>query len=302
MRILSTAAAGTARSRPKNPTSVPPGEEGEHHDRRVELHGALHHDRADEVVVDLLDDGHHHGHRDRPCESPPPVVRAMTMPGTAPTQGPISGIMLNRPAIMPTISQKGRSMMSHADRGHRPRPRGRRPADPGSSRRWRWLRRREHHHHVAAGPLGHERPGRLPQMGQVDEQVERDDRRQHEDDADVEDLEQQLTGGVELRREAVLLLLRRDRAVPVRVDRLVARELLLQLVVGGDLDRPVVRPPTVRTGRRSSSSRSWRSSGHSVGQVVVLPCRERRHEQDHEGDDGGDTRGRRDAVPSTRGM
>ena len=34
------------------------------------------------------------------------------MPGTAPTHGPISGIMLNRPAIMPTISQNGRSMIS----------------------------------------------------------------------------------------------------------------------------------------------------------------------------------------------
>ena len=36
----------------------------------------------------------------------------MTMPGTAPTHGPMSGIMLKRPAIMPTISQNGRSMIS----------------------------------------------------------------------------------------------------------------------------------------------------------------------------------------------
>ena len=49
---------------------------------------------------------------------PSPVVRAMTMPGTAPTHGPISGIMLNRPAIMPTISQNGRSMIGQADRHH----------------------------------------------------------------------------------------------------------------------------------------------------------------------------------------
>ena len=43
---------------------------------------------------------------------PPPVVKAMTMPGTAPTHGPMSGIMLNSPAIIPTISQNGRSMIS----------------------------------------------------------------------------------------------------------------------------------------------------------------------------------------------
>ena len=50
--------------------------------------------------------------------TPPPVVRAMMMPGTAPIHGPMSGIMLNSPAIMPTISQNGRSMIEHADRRH----------------------------------------------------------------------------------------------------------------------------------------------------------------------------------------
>ncbi len=38
------------------------------------------------------------------------VVRAMRMPGTAPTHGPMSGMTLNIPATIPTMSQKGRSI------------------------------------------------------------------------------------------------------------------------------------------------------------------------------------------------
>ena len=36
----------------------------------------------------------------------------MITPGTAPTHGPMSGTRLNAPAIMPTMSQNGRSMIA----------------------------------------------------------------------------------------------------------------------------------------------------------------------------------------------
>ena len=41
-----------------------------------------------------------------------PVVRATMTPGMPPMYGPINGIMLKSPAIMPMISQNGRSMMA----------------------------------------------------------------------------------------------------------------------------------------------------------------------------------------------
>ena len=81
----------------EEPAERAAGQQRQHHDGRVELHRPLHHDRADEVVVDLLDDRPSRRPPRSPCRCPPPVVRAMTMPGTAPTHGPMSGIMLNRP-------------------------------------------------------------------------------------------------------------------------------------------------------------------------------------------------------------
>src|SRR3546814_5914980 len=67
------------------------------------------------------------------------------------------------------------------------------------------------HDHVAPGPLRHQRPAHPADVGQVDEHVERDDRRQHEDDAYVEHPQAVLAGGVELVSEALLsLLLRRS--------------------------------------------------------------------------------------------
>ena len=81
------------------------------------------------------------------------------MPGTAPIHGPISGIMLNSPATMPTMSQNGRSMIGQADRRHDPDDEGdgqlaaEVAADgaaqaPGDD------------HHVAPGPLGDQGPRR----------------------------------------------------------------------------------------------------------------------------------------------
>ena len=150
--IFSTAAAGTASSRPKKPTSVPPASSAS-----ITTAGCSFTARC--ITIGLMKwlsicwTIAITTATAMACDSPPPVVRAMMMPGTAPTHGPISGIMLNSPATMPTISQNGRSMMQHADRGHHADHERHRelaaevaadgPAEPAG-----------HDHHVAPGALG----------------------------------------------------------------------------------------------------------------------------------------------------
>ena len=98
---------------------------------------------------------------------------------------------------MPTRSQNGRSMIA-------------RPIDtimPTISATTSWprkkppmarLSRRGDEEHLVLGRLGHEVLGHPPEVGEVDQQVEGDDRRQHEDERDVEDAEAELADLVEL--------------------------------------------------------------------------------------------------------
>ena len=104
--------------------------------------------------------------------------------------------------------------------------------------------------------------------------------------ADVEDLEAELAGGVELVGEAVLALLRADDAVAVHVRPVGSGELVLELLAGRDLDRPVVLDRALREVV-DRVLEVLAQLGPLLGQLVVLPGGQGRHEDDRQGHDGG---------------
>ena len=147
--------------------------------------------------------------------------------------GPISGIMLKMPAIIPTSSQNGRSMMARpidtivADDERDDQLAPEEPADgavepPGDDQ------------DLELGARRDQRLGHPSQVGDVHQQVEGDDRGQDEDQGDVEDPEPDLPHRVELLLEGL------DRSLPNCSSR--------SSTVG------------IRIGQSSSSDRSARSS------------------------------------------
>ena len=133
--MRSAAVTGTASSSPKNPPIVPAGEQRQHHGRRVQCDGALHDLRRDEVIVDLLHAGHDGDDQQRLYGLP--VVNAMITPGTPPIHGPMSGTMLNSPAIMPTMNANLQADDRQSDRAQACRRSERPRVARGSSRRAR---------------------------------------------------------------------------------------------------------------------------------------------------------------------